>query len=103
MDTCNICGHNPFCISGGSHDGECEMKNNKEAVNHPQHYGGDVVHEHVKCMVAWGIDKNAFLYNCTKYICRVGKKDAASPLEDLKKALWYLDKAIEQLEKEQSK
>lgn len=65
------------------------------AVDHPIHYGGDVPHEHWKCAVAWGLDKNAFLYTCTKYICRVGKKGDA--LEDLKKAKWYLDKAIEQL------
>lgn len=74
------------------------MKTKKEAVNHPQHYGGDVVHEHVKCMLAWGLDKNAFLYNCTKYLCRAGKKSSAPSLEDLQKARWYLDKAIEQIE-----
>ncbi len=72
------------------------MKQKMETVNHPAHYGGDTTYEHWKVMVAWGLLSNAFLYNCTKYICRMGKKSNA--LEDLKKAKWYLEKAIEQLE-----
>ncbi len=72
-----------------------------DTIDHPIHYGGDITYEHWKVMVAWGLDKNAFLYNCTKYICRsggayVGRKNAANPLEDLEKARWYLDRAIEQ-------
>ena len=67
-----------------------------EMVNHPQHYGGDTLYEHWKVMVAWGLLSNAFLYNCTKYICRAGKKGSA--LEDLRKAKWYLEKAIEDAE-----
>jgi len=39
------------------------------------------------------------LYNCTKYICRVGKK--GNPLEDLKKARWYLDRAIAAITEEE--
>lgn len=66
-----------------------------EMVDHPAHYGGaDNPYEHVKVAQAWGLVGNAFLYNCTKYICRVGKKGSA--LEDLRKAAWYLQKAIEQ-------
>lgn len=71
-----------------------------EAVNSPLHYGGDVPHEHWKCMVGSGLVNHAFLYNCTKYIWRLGKKAGADSLEDLKKARWYLNKAIEQLELE---
>jgi len=71
----------------------------REMVNHPQHYGGDTTYEHWKVMVAWGLVQNAFLYNCTKYICRVGKK--GNPLEDLKKARWYLDRAIAAITEEE--
>jgi len=68
-------------------------------IDHPAHYGGARnPHEHVKCAEAWGLVQNAFLYNATKYICRVGKKAGADPLEDLKKARWYLDRAIKRLE-----
>lgn len=70
----------------------------KEAVDHPAHYGGaDNPYEHVKVATAWGLLSNAFLYNCTKYLCRVGKKGPA--LVDLRKARWYLDKEIERQEK----
>lgn len=62
-------------------------------VNHPPHYGGDTTYEHWRVAVAWKL--TPFLYNCTKYICRQGRKRRAASVEDLKKARWYLDKAIE--------
>ena len=34
------------------------------------------------------------LGNSVKYIARAGKKDSTKPVEDLKKARWYLDRAI---------
>ncbi len=33
--------------------------------------------------------------NAVKYICRAGNKPRESALDDLKKASWYLNKAIE--------
>lgn len=54
-----------------------------EKVNHPAHYGGDVPHEVVKCLEAWGLESDALLWNAVKYISRAGKKNSA--LEDLKK------------------
>jgi len=38
------------------------------------------------------------LGNTIKYISRAGKKDKAKEIEDLKKALWYLDRKIKTLE-----
>jgi len=71
-------------------------------VNSPSHYGGENnPHEHVKCAEAWGLVNNAFLYNCTKYIARLGKKDPSKVLEDAMKARWYLDRYIKKLEEEQ--
>lgn len=70
-----------------------------ENVNHPKHYGGENnPYEHIKVARAWGLVNNAFLYLCTKYIARYGKKEGASPLEDLQKARWYLDEAIKEME-----
>jgi hypothetical protein len=40
--------------------------------------------------------------NAVKYICRAGFK-TEDPLEDLKKARWYIDREIARLEKEASK
>lgn len=73
------------------------MPKKKEQVNHPAHYGGDVLHEVYKCLAAWGLTANAYLWNAVKYIGRAGKK--GDMLEDLRKARWYLDRRIEELEK----
>lgn len=74
------------------------MRNDKEMVNHPAHYGGDAnVYEVVKVCEAWGLDKDAYLFNVVKYVARAGKKDSNSELQDLKKALWYLNRRIERL------
>lgn len=74
-------------------------------VDHPSHYGGkDNPHEHVKCAEAWGLVDTpligAWLYNASKYICRAGKKSETPAIIDLKKAIWYLERAVERLEKE---
>lgn len=73
---------------------------NIEAVNHPSHYGGDVTHEVVKCLEAWGMENDALLWNAVKYIARAGKKDAA--IQDLQKAKWYLERRIKSLEQKVS-
>lgn len=75
-----------------------------EAVDHPAHYGGgDDPYEHVKVAEARGWDKDAFIYNCTKYLWRFGKKASESILKDLRKARWYLDRRIKQLETEENR
>jgi hypothetical protein len=67
----------------------------KEAVDHPEHYGGaDNPYEAIKVIEAWAL--GFCLGNAIKYISRAGKKGSA--LEDLKKARWYLDREIEAME-----
>ena len=67
----------------------------KEAVNHPQHYGGENnQYEAIKVIEAWELD--FCLGNTVKYISRAGKKD--NIVQDLKKAKWYLERKITQLE-----
>lgn len=73
---------------------------NKEMVNHPSHYGGEEnVYEVVKVAEAWGLDYDAYLFNVVKYVARAGKKDTDKEIQDLKKALWYLERKIQNLEK----
>lgn len=69
-----------------------------EAINHPQHYGGDTTYEAIKVIEAWGL--GFCLGNTVKYISRAGKKAADKELEDLRKARWYLDREITRLESE---
>lgn len=66
---------------------------NDTSVNHPKHYGGENnPTEAIKVIEAWGLGFN--LGNTVKYISRAGKKDSSKELEDLKKALWYLEREI---------
>jgi hypothetical protein len=75
-------------------------KMSKEMVNGPAHYGGvDNPYEVIKVCEAWGLDLDAYLFNVVKYIARAGKKDDTKELEDLKKAAFYLDRKIKNLEK----
>jgi hypothetical protein len=61
-------------------------------IDHPQHYGGEEnPYEAIKVIEAWELDFH--LGNVIKYISRAGKK--GSKIEDLKKAMWYLNRAID--------
>jgi len=68
-----------------------------KVIEHPDHYQvEDKTYEAIKVIEALGF--NFHLGNVYKYIARAGKK--GSKLEDLKKARWYLDRYINQLEGE---
>jgi len=68
----------------------------KESVNHPKHYGGENnPYEAIKVIEAW--DANFNIGNVLKYISRCGKKDSA--IQELEKALWYLNREIENRKK----
>lgn len=72
----------------------------KDAVNHPSHYGGeDNVYEAVKVIEAWEKQNPNLTWNlltAVKYLCRCGLKD--SLLQDLKKTAWYVKREIDRLE-----
>ena len=68
----------------------------KAAVDHPEHYGGaDNPYEAIKVIEAWDLNFN--LGNTVKYISRLGKKPDADFIEDLEKALWYLQREVDKL------
>ena len=72
-----------------------------EMVNGPKHYGGaDNPYEVIKVCEAWELDKDAYLFNVVKYVARAGKKDPQKELEDLKKAVFYLERKIKNLQNE---
>ena len=105
------------CVCGGTGPCQCptpkvEQVNNmpghrnpppppkKEQVNHPQHYGGENnPYEAIKVIEAW--DLGFLLGNCVKYISRLGKK--GDILEDARKAQWYLNRFVSNLEKHSGK
>ena len=68
-------------------------------VQHPIYYGGaDDPYEAIKVIEAWNLGFH--LGNTVKYISRAGKKNGNSATQDLKKALFYLNREIELLEKQ---
>ena len=75
-----------------------DNQKNKEQVDHPEHYqfGENNEYEAIKVIDAW--DLGFSLGNTVKYISRAGKKDPTKEIEDLKKALFYLEHHIKTLE-----
>ena len=68
-------------------------------VNHPSHYTSG------KIEVIDFIEDQKLDYhrgNAIKYICRAGKKDKSKEIEDLEKAIWYLQREIKMLYEEDS-
>lgn len=102
---CNTCGwakvnHAEFAVQCGApiHEDACKTFVPLERVDHPRHYNSHpsgieaiVIIEHMTFNVG----------NAVKYCWRSGQKGAL--VEDLKKAIWYLQREVERLEKEGKK
>lgn len=69
-----------------------KRKPKSNQVNHPSHYGGDTPYETIKVIEAWNLGFH--LGNSVKYLSRAGKKDPNRTIEDLEKAIWYIQKKI---------
>ena len=73
-----------------------KLKEGKETVNHPSHYGGENNPLEVINIIEH-YDLNFNLGNVIKYCLRAGKKDELK--QELKKAQWYINREIQRLEK----
>lgn len=98
---CGICGlpmpegEETFKYHGYS--GPCpvtEERSGPETVNHPKHYNSGKI-EVIEFLEDQKLDFHCA--NAVKYICRAGRKDPTKEVEDLKKAIWYLQRKIEVL------
>ena len=67
----------------------------KEAVSHPAHYNFGKI-EVIDAIEDWGLGFNDG--NAVKYIARHAHKE--NPIQDIKKAIWYLQRHLKNLEKE---
>lgn len=84
---------NIFWCPGIAHERRGADRREDAAYNHPDHYGGaGNPHEVIKCIHAHGLDFD--LGNAVKYILRAGKKDPDKTIEDLRKAIWYIESEI---------
>lgn len=68
-----------------------------DAVNHPNHYTDGGI-ETIDFIEAKKLPYH--LGNAVKYISRAGKKDQNKTIEDLQKAVWYIERYIKVLEGE---
>jgi len=65
-----------------------------ESVNHPGHYNAGKI-EVIEFIEDQGFGPGFWRGNAIKYAARAGKKDPSKQIEDLKKAVWYLNREIE--------
>ena len=65
------------------------------AVDHPSYYNQGRIE-----VIDYIEDKNLgfHLGNAVKYISRAGHKDPSKTIEDIKKAIWYLERYIQLLD-----
>lgn len=69
-----------------------------DSVEHPTYYGGkDNPYEVIKVIDDWGLGFK--LGSAVKYIARAGKKNPTTEIQDLKKAVFYINHTIEELER----
>lgn len=63
-------------------------------VSHPKHYNQGKIE-----VIEFLEDKNLDFHraNAVKYICRAGLKNPETEVEDLEKAIWYLNRKAENL------
>lgn len=66
-----------------------------ESINHPAHYNHGT-YEVIDVIEDWGLGDSFHLGNSVKYIARCRYK--GNELTDLRKARWYLDRYIRNLE-----
>lgn len=70
------------------------MGDKSDKVDHPDHYKEGGV-EVIDVINAFAHVRNSFaLGNAVKYILRAGKKNPGTYVEDLRKAVWYLQDEI---------
>lgn len=67
-----------------------------DPINNPSHYAEGRRYETIDVIEDWQLGYR--LGNAVKYISRAGRKDPAKIAEDLKKAIWYVNREIEALE-----
>ena len=106
FDKCNYCSyltsdtlycHKESCVDGIKAWLESPTEENQPAdnVNHPAHYTSGQI-EVIDFIEDKGLGFH--LGNAVKYISRAGRKNPDNTIEDLRKAVWYINRQIQRLE-----
>jgi hypothetical protein len=83
-------------------DDEVPQKTEKKApkpqssVNHPPHYNAGKI-EVIDAIEDWEL--NFSRGNAIKYIARAGRKSTETEIQDLEKAVWYVQRELDRLKK----
>jgi hypothetical protein len=74
------------------------QKPTSDSVNHPAHYNSGRI-EVIEAIEDWSLTYHEG--NAVKYIARAGRKNPDKEVEDLQKAIWYLNRKVQLLLSEQ--
>lgn len=69
-----------------------------DVINHPSHYAEGRMYEPIDVFIDWGL--GPLEWQVCKYLSRLGRKGDA--LEDARKAQFYLNRLVEELEAERN-
>jgi hypothetical protein len=69
-------------------------KQSSDSVDHPAHYTAYTGLEIIELVEQMNFNRG----NAVKYIARAGLKSKDTEIEDLKKAVWYINREIRRLE-----
>lgn len=99
-DACNTCSFSKGsvwcdgCIVKAMNDGLIQVN---DPVNHPSHYTkGNIEVADFIADQKLNFDRG----NAVKYVCRAGSKDPEKEIQDLEKAIWYIEHEIKMLKGE---
>ena len=79
-------------------DAAMKILADNDLVNHPPHYTKGGI-DYWDFAEAKGLTENAYLFNAGKYIVRCGKKEGADPIQDLEKAIKFIQRDIDRRKK----
>lgn len=100
----NVCDSHPKCreiVATALAEGPNTVTHNANEPawkTPPEHYATGSGIQPWDIWDSFGLDKDAYLANATKYILRAGKKPGEERLKDLRKAANYIAKAIDREE-----
>lgn len=68
----------------------------RNPIDSPSHYAEGRRYETIDVIEDWNLGFR--IGNAVKYLSRAGRKDPSKTVEDLKKAVWYINREIKALE-----
>lgn len=93
-ETCSYKDFSPECPTCTTCINFSKYVPGSDAVNHPAHYTDGKIE-----VIDFIEDKKLgfCLGNAVKYIARAGKKDPSKEVEDIRKAIWYLNRYLKEV------